>query len=63
MVRSLPESVTVNQLKIHFQKKRNAGGSIEKVAMLEGGKNGARITFDDPAGTPDLVRANDIARE
>ena len=44
----IPEGSTENSVHIHFQKRKNGGGEIKKVEMLEGGK--AVITFEDPQG-------------
>ena len=48
MVSGLPEGSTENSVHIHFQKKKNGGGDIQKVEMLREGK--ARLTFEDPEG-------------
>ena len=48
IVSGLPEGSTENSVHIHFQKKKNGGGDIEKVEMLGEGK--ARVTFEDPEG-------------
>ncbi|XP_046839282.1 N-myc-interactor-like isoform X2 [Xenia sp. Carnegie-2017] len=43
-VYGLPEDITENAVKIHFQKKRNGGGDIKEVNLL---KNGfAEIVFE-----------------
>ena len=47
-VSGLPEDTRENSVEIHFQKKKNGGGDIRKVKMLEGGK--ARVIFEDPQG-------------
>ena len=47
-VSGLPEGSTENSVHIHFQKKKNGGGDIQKVKMLGEGK--ARVTFEDPKG-------------
>ena len=47
-VHGLPEWSTENSVYIHFQKKKNGGGEVKKVAMLGDGK--ARVTFEDPQG-------------
>ena len=44
----LPEGSTENSVHIHFQKRKNGGGDIKEVEMLEGGK--AMITFEDSQG-------------
>ena len=48
MVSGLPEGSTENSVHIHFQKKKNGGGEVNKVEMLREGK--AMITFQDPQG-------------
>ena len=48
MVFGLPEGSTKDSVHIHFQKKKNGGGDIQKVEMLGEGK--AMITFEDPQG-------------
>ena len=48
MVSGLPEGSTKNSVHIHFQKKKNGGGEVNKVEMLGEGK--AMITFQDPQG-------------
>ena len=48
MISGLPEGSTEKSVHIHFQKKKNGGGDIQKVAMLGEGK--ARVTFEDPEG-------------
>ena len=47
-VSGLPEDVTEKGLLIHFQKKKNRGGDIEKTTLLPGGK--ALVVFEDPEG-------------
>ena len=47
-VSGLPEGSTENSVHIHFQKKKNGGGDIQKLEMLGEGK--ARVTFEDPQG-------------
>lgn len=47
-VSELPEGATENTVHIHFQKRKNGGGEVKKVEMLEEGK--ARVTFEDPQG-------------
>ena len=49
LVSDLPEEVTENNVCIHFQKKKNGGGEVEKVEMLGGGK--ARIIFEESEGS------------
>ena len=48
LVSGLPEGSTLNSVHIHFQKKKNGGGDIQKVEMLGEGK--ARVTFEDSRG-------------
>ena len=48
-VSGLPEGVTENNIYIHFQKKKNGGGDIEKVELLPGGKH-AMVMFEDCQG-------------
>ena len=48
MVSGLPEGSTENSVHIHFQKRKNGGGDIQKVEMLGEGK--ARVTFQNPQG-------------
>ena len=48
MVSGLPEESTENSVHIHFQKRKNGGGEIQKLEMLGQGK--AMITFEDPEG-------------
>ena len=50
-VSGLPEGSTENSVYIHFQKKKNGGGEIEKVELLGQGK--AIVVFEDPQGTLD----------
>ena len=47
-VSGLPDGSTENSVHIHFQKKKNGGGEVQKVEMLGDGK--ARVTFEDPQG-------------
>ena len=47
-VSGLPEGSTENSVHIHFQKRKNGGGDIQKLEMLGEGK--ARVTFEDPQG-------------
>ena len=44
----LPEGSTKDSVHIHFQKRKNGGGDIQKVEMLGEGK--AMIIFEDPEG-------------
>ena len=48
IVSDLPEESTENSVHIHFQKRKNRGGEVKKVEMLEEGK--AKVTFEDPQG-------------
>ena len=52
MVSGLPETATESNVFIHFQKKRNGGGEVEKVTLLPG--NEALILFQDPEGLLNL---------
>ena len=47
-VSGLPVGSTGKSVHIHFQKRKNCGGEVQKVAMLGDGK--ARVTFEDPQG-------------
>ena len=49
MVSDLPEGVTESSVHIHFLKKKNGGGDIEKVIVLPE-KNNALVVFEDPEG-------------
>ena len=54
LVSCLPEDVTENAVKIHFQKKRNGGGDIKEVNLL---KNGfAEIVFEKAEGERNFQR-------
>ncbi|XP_028398983.1 uncharacterized protein LOC114522489 isoform X2 [Dendronephthya gigantea] len=46
LVTGIPEGVTENQVYIHFQKKKNGGGEIERFTLISGRK--AIIAFADP---------------
>ena len=48
-VSGLPEGSTENSVYIHFQKRKNGGGLIEKVELLGDGK--ANVVFEEPQGT------------
>ena len=48
LVSGLPEGVTEKEITIHFQKKRNNGGEVEKVVVLSGST--AIVIFEDPEG-------------
>ena len=52
-VSGLPDGVTENTVIIHFQKKKNGGGEVEKVQMLGEGK--AIVVFEVPEGRSDCV--------
>lgn len=45
------KEATENTIYIHFQKKKNGGGEVEKVELKGEGK--ALVTFQDPEGTLD----------
>ena len=45
LVSKIPEEVTIKKLWIHFQKKRNGGGDLEKITMLTAGS--ALVVFKD----------------
>ena len=47
-VSGLPEGSTENSVHIHFQKRKNGGGDIQKLEILGEGK--ARVIFEDPQG-------------
>jgi hypothetical protein len=49
LVSGLPEGVTESDVHIHFQKKKNGGGEVEKVTVLPEG-NTALVVFEDPEG-------------
>jgi hypothetical protein len=49
LVSGLPEGTTENNVHIHFQKKKNGGGEIEKVELLGEGK--AIVVFEESRGT------------
>ena len=48
VVTDLPEGATENSVHIHFQKKKNGGGEVEKVVVLPG--NTALVVFQHPEG-------------
>ena len=48
LVCGLPDGVTWKEITIHFQKKKNGGGEIEKVIVLSG--NTALVLFEDAGG-------------
>ena len=47
-VSGLPEGVTEKGITIHFQKKKNGGGEVEKVIVLS--RNSALVLFQDAEG-------------
>ena len=51
LVSGLPEESTESSVHIHFQKKKNGGGEIEKVELVGQGK--AIVVFEDPQGMLD----------
>ena len=44
----LPDEATENSVHIHFQKKKNGGGEVKSVILLNAGK--AMVLFEDPTG-------------
>ena len=48
LVSGLPVGTTENSVYIHFQKKKNGGGEIERTTLLNEGK--ALVLFEDPKG-------------
>ena len=48
LVSGFHKEATENSIYIHFQKKKNGGGEIEKVELKGEGK--AMVTFEDPEG-------------
>ena len=50
MVSGLPEGSTENSDHIHFQKRKNGGGEIQKVEMLGQGKDNKTCIFSDNVG-------------
>ena len=48
LVSDLPDGATENVVYIHFQRKGNGGGEIEKTVLLPG--NQALVVFEDSAG-------------
>ena len=48
LVFGLPVGTTENSVYIHFQKKKNGGGEIERITLLNEGK--ALVLFEDPKG-------------
>ncbi len=53
IVSDLPEGATENNVCIHFKKKKNSGGEVEKVALLP--ENTALVVFQDPEGSLNLT--------
>ena len=51
LVSGLPEGETENSILIHFQKKKNGGGTVERVVMLNEGRS--LVLFEDPEGWSD----------
>ena len=49
LVSNLPPKVTKNGVFIHFQKRMNNGGEVEKVKLLPE-ENKAWVIFEDPKG-------------
>lgn len=49
LVSDLPGGATEDSITMHFQKKMNGGGEVEKVQILRDGKE-AMVTFKDPKG-------------
>jgi hypothetical protein len=49
LVSGLPEGATENALHIHFQKKKNGGGEVKEVKLLQGKK--AIVVFEDIEGS------------
>ena len=54
LVSGLSEGITENAVKIHFQKKRNGGGDVEKVNLLKDGF--AEIVFEKAEGERNFHR-------
>ena len=54
LVSGLHESVTENNVCIYFEKKKNGGGEVEKVEMLEEGK--ARVVFEKHEGSSEFTK-------
>ena len=48
LVSGLPEETREKEVHIHFQKKKNGGGDIERIILLNGGK--ALVLFEEPKG-------------
>ena len=48
LVSGFHKDATENNIYIHFQKKKNGGGEVEKVELKGEGK--AIVTFEDPEG-------------
>ncbi|XP_028398977.1 uncharacterized protein LOC114522486 [Dendronephthya gigantea] len=60
-VSGLPEDATENSVYIHFQKKRNSGGEVEKVEILGNGK--AIVTFEEPRVAMNVVNTTQMTKE
>ena len=58
LVSGLPKGVTENNVYIYFQKKKNGGGEVEKVEMLEEGK--ARVVFEKPEGLSEFYEISKL---
>ena len=58
LVSDLPEGVTENNVYIYFQKKKNGGGEVKKVEMLEEGK--ARVVFEKPEGLSEFYEISKL---
>ena len=54
LVSGLHEYVTENYVHIYFRKKKNGGGEVEKVEMLEEGK--ARVVFEEREGSSEFTK-------
>lgn len=48
LVYGLPEGTRENEVEIHFQKKKNGGGDIGRITLLNEGK--ASVLFKEPKG-------------
>ncbi|XP_046839273.1 uncharacterized protein LOC124433536 isoform X2 [Xenia sp. Carnegie-2017] len=60
LVSGLPEDITENAVKIHFQKKRNSGGDVEKVNLLKDGF--AEIVFEKAEVASQVVHTQQIMK-
>ncbi|CAB4023539.1 poly [ADP-ribose] polymerase 14-like isoform X2 [Paramuricea clavata] len=61
LVSGLPEGVKESTVHIHFQKKKNGGGDIEKITLLEGGK--AMVVFENAKVAKVVVNTEQIFKE